>query len=55
MLVKGDGFAQERKGRGREEKVGSKGVESSSTVIYTVSLDLISGRMLSTCRLYVAS
>lgn len=43
MLVKGDGLAQERKGRGGEEKAGSKSVESSSTVIYTISIDLIKG------------
>lgn len=41
MLVKGDGFAQERKRRGREEEVGSQSVESSSTVTYTISVDLV--------------
>lgn len=43
MLVKSDGLAQERKGRGREEKAGGKSVESSGTVIYTISVDLIEG------------
>lgn len=43
MLVKGDGLAQERKGRGREEEAGSKSIESSSAFIYTISIDLIKG------------